>query len=150
MKLKTKITDITHEDLVNLLSTAGYGSYWLGLDYDTEDFMQIEDHDKYGCIEDKMAAILLSGKSVTLYDMYAEDETDFYGKLPHAWDKDNSTMDYDVTLNDIKKGIEKALNNGGWDAECAMHLVDEDSCEFDQSEAENLAQIIMFGETIYG
>lgn len=29
MKTKTTITEITHEDLVNLLSTATYGSGWL-------------------------------------------------------------------------------------------------------------------------
>lgn len=150
MKIKTKITNITHDDLVNLLSTAGYGSYWLGLNYDSMDFLQLEDHEKYNCVEDKMAALLLAGKSVELYDMYAEDADDFYGKLPHSWDEGNQTMDYTVTLKDIVKGIEKALNNGGWDAECAMHLINADDGDLDQPQAENLIQWIIFGSSIYG
>lgn len=150
MKIKTKITDITHDDLVNLLSTAGYGSCWLGLNYDMQDLWSVPNFEKYECIEDKMAAILLNGREVILYDMYAEDSSDCYGKLPHKWDKENGTMDYEVTLKDIVKGIEKALDNGGWDAECAMHLIDEDSRELDLTEAENLVQIILFGEALYG
>ena len=150
MKIKTKITDITQEDLVNLLSTALYGSYCIAADYSVEDYKSLDNVSENDCYEDKMVKILLSGKSIILADMYAEDTEDFYGKLPHSWDEENQTMDYVVTLQDIVKGIEKALNNGGWDAECAMHLIDEDSCEFDQTEAENLVQIIMFGSSVYG
>ena len=150
MKIKTKITDVTHDDLVNLLSTALYGSLCLASDYDVEDYKSLDNVSENDCYEDKMAKILLSGKSIILADMYAEDAGDFYGKLQHHWDKVHHTMDYTVTLKDITKGIEKALNNGGWDAECAMHLIDEDSCEFDLTEAENLVQIILFGEALYG
>lgn len=149
MKIKTKITDITHDDIVNLLSTASYGSSWLGLNYDTTDFLSLEDSDKYRCIEDKMAALLLAGKSVELYDMYAEDDTDFYGKLPHHWDYENETMDYTVTLKDISDGIEKALDKGGWTAKCAMNLINSYG-DFDQTEAEELIQWIIFGKSIYG
>lgn len=150
MKIKTKITNVTHDDLVNLLSTAGYGSYWLGLNYDSMDFLQLEDNEKYDCVEDKMAALLLAGKSVELYDMYAEDADDFYGKLPHSWDEENQTMDYTVTLKDIVKGIEKALSKGEYEARCAMDLIDEESYNLDQPEAEDLVQIVLFGEIIYG
>lgn len=150
MKLKSKVTDITHDDLVNLLSTALYGSYCIAADYSVEDYKSLDNLSENDCYEDKMAKILLSGKSIILSDMYAEDAEDFYGKLPHSWDEENQTMDYEVTLKDIVKGIEKALNNGGWDAECAMNLIDEDSCELDLEEAENLVQIIIFGKQIYG
>ena len=150
MKIKTKITDITQDDLVNLLSTALYGSYYLGADYSVEDYKSLETADENDCYEDKMAKLLLAGKSITLGDMYAEDEDDYYGKLPHRWDSKNGTMDYEVTLKDIVKGIEKAIANGGYDAKCAMHLVDEDSCEFDFLEADSLLQIIIFGKPVYG
>lgn len=149
MKLKSKVTGITHDDLVTLLSDASYGSYWLGLNYDVQDLWSVKDYGKYECIEDKMAAILLSGKSVELFDMSAEEAGDFYGDLPHSWDEASMTMGYTVTLKDITKGIEKALNNGGWDAECAMNLINADDGNLDQIQAENLCQIIMFGRSIY-
>ena len=150
MKLKSKITNITHDDIVTLLADAAYGSQWLGLNYDSEEFRMLDDYEKYTCIEDRMAALLLNGYSVELYDMYAEDAEDFYGKLPHYWDDEDETMNYTVTLKDIVKGIEKALNNGGWDAECAMNLINADDGDLDQPQAENLCQIIMFETTVYG
>jgi hypothetical protein len=150
MKIKTKITDITHDDLVNLLSTSLYGSHLLGADYNVEDYKSLDNVSENDSFEDKMAKILLAGKSIILADMYAEDADDFYGKLPHRWDEENLTMDYEVTLNDIVKGIEKALNNGGWDAECAMNLINADDGDLDQPQAENLCQIIMFGTAVYG
>ena len=150
MKIKTTITDITHDDIVNLLSTGLYGSRLFGIDYSVEDYRKIPNPDEYNCIEDKCAKLLLNGKSIVIYDMYAEDEEDFYGELHHSWDADNATMDYTITLSDIKNGLQKALDNGGWDAECANDLINEGSCNFDLTEAENLLQIITFGKTIYG
>ena len=81
-------------------------------------------------------------------DYYSEEEA--YGNLPHEWDEKRGAMKYTVTLDDIKKGIQKAIDNGGWDAECARDLINEDSCDLDLTEAENLLQIITFGEAIYG
>lgn len=150
MKTKTTITEITHDDIVNLLSTGLYGSQFLGVDYSKGDYRKIPNPDEYDCIEDKCAKLLLNGKSIVIYDMYAEDEEDFHGKLYHSWDSDNETMDYTITLSDIKKGIEKAIDNGGWDAECAFDLINDDSRDLDLTEAENLLQIITFGEAIYG
>jgi hypothetical protein len=150
MKTKTTITEITHDDIVNLLSTGLYGSQFLGVDYSIEDYRKIPNPDEYDCIEDKCAKLLLNGKSIVIYDMYAEDEEDFHGKLYHSWDSDNATMDYTITLSDIKKGLQKALDNGGWDAKCAFDLINDDSCGLDLTEAENLLQIITFGEAIYG
>ena len=150
MKTKTIITEITHDDIVNLLSTGLYGSQFLGVDYSMEDYRKIPNPDEYNYIEDKCAKLLFNGKSIVIYDMYAEDEEDFYGKLHHSWDSDNETMDYTITLSDIKKGIEKAINSGGYDAKCAFDLINDDACNLDLTEAENLLQIITFGESIYG
>lgn len=150
MKTKTIITEITHDDIVNLLSTGLYGSQLFGIDYNVEDYRKIPNPDEYDCIEDKCAKLLLNGKSIVIYDKYAEDEEDFHGKLYHSWDSDNETMDYSITLSDIKKGIQKAIDNGDWDAECAFDLINNDACDLDLTEAENLLQIITFGEAIYG
>lgn len=83
-------------------------------------------------------------------DYYSEDEDEAYGNLPHEWDNKRGAMRYTVTLDDIKKGLLKALDNGDWDAKCAFDLISDDSCDLDLTEAENLLQIITFGEAIYG
>lgn len=54
------------------------------------------------------------------------------------------------TAEDIKKGLQKALNKGGYSAECAMNLINADDGNLDQPQAEELVQYIMFGESIYG
>lgn len=148
MKTKTTISDINHNDLVNLLSTALYGSSWLGITYNKTEYPNSEPSED-DCIEDKAAKILLHGYSITLYDMYAEDEEDHYGTLPYSWDERGETMDYTVTLADIKRGLEKAMNYGGWPAKYVYNLMNEDS-DFDQPQAESLVQWILFGEEIYG
>jgi hypothetical protein len=45
--------------------------------------------------------------------------------------------------------LQKALYNGGWDAKCAFDLINDEG-DLDLTEAENLLQIITFGEAIYG
>lgn len=149
MKTKTIIEEITHEDLVNLLSTATYGSNWLGVDKVWEDYYGTELEDDNDCAEDTFAKVLLDGKFLIVSDFYAEDESEFYGDLPHLWNAYDECMEYRVTLDDIKRGLAKALDNGGWDAECVFNLASE-SGNFDIVEAEELMQVIVFGEAIYG
>lgn len=148
MKTKTTVSEITQEDLCDLLSTSTYGSEFFGCDIkDPEAYDAVRDEcDSY---EDVFAKVLLHGGAIIVNDCYAEDETDFYGTLPHEYDEDEGWMRYDVCLTDIKKGIEKALDNGGYDARCARHLI-EAKGDLDLPEAENLMQIIVFGEAIYG
>ena len=159
MKTKTTITEITHNDIVNLLSTAIYGSQLFGVDYSIEDYRKIPNPDEYNCIEDKCAKLLLNVKSIVIFDMYAEDEEDFHGKLYHSWDSDNATMDYTITLSDIKKGLQKCLDgtfkiNSGCDEEveyirkCMSDLMNDG--DLDLYEAQNILQIIVFGQIIYG
>ena len=159
MKTKTTITEITHDDIVNLLSTGLYGSQFLGVDYSIEDYRKIPNPDEYNCIEDKCAKLLLNGESIVIYDMYAEDEEDFHGKLYHSWDSDNETMDYTITLSDIEKGLQKCLDgtfkiNDGCDEEvgyikkCMSDLMNDG--DLDLYEAQNILQIIVFGQIIYG
>jgi hypothetical protein len=148
MKTKTIITGITKDDLVNLFSTAMYGSSYFDVVKKKKDYYGTELEDENDCREDTWAKVLLSGKPVYVLDYYSEEEA--YGKLPHEWDKKHGAMKYTVTLDDIKKGLQKALDNGDWDAKCAFDLIDDDSCDLDLTEAENLLQIITFGEAIYG
>lgn len=145
MKIQTKVTDITHEDLVNLFSTATYQSNWLSISIPREDKTTIH---KADCLEDMWAKVILEGKPLYMTDYYAEDSDDSYGKLPHEWVE--GYMRYTFTLEDIKKGISKALDSDDYIAECIHHLADDDCCEFDNPQAEAIMQYIIFGEEIYG
>lgn len=164
MKTKTIITEITKEDLVNLFSTALYGSHYWGADYDKHEYNKIPNPKDCECYEEKLAKMLLNGKPITIYDMYAEDEEDFHGSLHHEWDEDNGTMDYKVTLKDIEKGLQKCLDgtfkvNSGFDEEipymrkCVtdlINIIDSESGDLDLPQAENILQVIVFGQIIYG
>lgn len=150
MKVKTIITDITHNDLVDLISAAAYGSSWLGIDYNLEDYWKCPDKKDDDCIEDKISRILLNGGEVTFYDMYAEDEDDFYqSKIQHKWDEENQCMDYTITISDIENGLEKAALSKGYLSKCFQDLLNEDG-DLDQPEAEAIVQVILWGEEIYG
>ena len=142
MKTQTTISGITHEDLVNLLSTATYGSDWLSVEH----IAAITDYETF---EDGLAEELLSGASIRFCDYNAEDKDDFYGNLPHKWNKKNECMCYIVTLKDIEIGIAKAIDNGGFENECAQNLIHVPE-NFDLYEAEAIMQMIVFGELIYG
>lgn len=147
MKTQTKITDITHDDLVNLFSGATYGSEWLTIGTPRGFYKGTELEDENDCREDVWAKVLLAGKNLYFYDYNAEDEDEFYGNLTHLWRDDN--MRYEFTLDDIEKGIAKCLDLGGWISDCALHLVFSPE-NLDLYEAEAIMQVIVFGELIYG
>lgn len=150
MKAEFKITEITHDELVNLLSCATDGSNWLGLNYYQDDYDALSEEQKTGgCAGvDSMADLLLAGKSVELIDAYCMGKDEFYGTLPHRYDEDGD-MRYTVTLEDIKRGIEKAFKDDYLRA-CLYDLINDDACNLDGIEADNLIQCILFGEIIYG
>ena len=163
MKTKITITEITHEDLVNLFSAALYGSTYLSADYTIEDKRGV-DVSEDDCYEDIIAKILLSGKSVEVTDYYAEGC--YYGSLPYKFqdkDDDDSSVIYFVNLESIKRGLERAANgtfNAGddeWTEQTKRSarvsfesFMDEDRCDFDLVRADILMQIILFNEIIYG
>ena len=110
MKTKTTITELSHNDLVDLFSTALYGSTYLSANYTIEDRKSVDVSDG-DCYEDILAKILLSGKSVEVTDDYAEGCS--YGSLPYRFqdkDDDDSSVIYRVTLDDIKRGLERAAD----------------------------------------
>lgn len=156
MKTQTTIKEITHEDLVNLFSTALYGSTYLEADYTNPSLKESGD-----CFEDILAKNLLAGDSIVITDWYAEGES--YGNLPHIVDDEDECVHYTLILDDIKRGLEKAASgtfNAGSDrwAESARRsakvsfdsFIDEDAVDFDLVRADILMQIILFDEIIYG
>lgn len=163
MKTKTTITELSHDDLVNLFSTALYGSSYLSADYTIEDRKSVNVSDG-DCYEDIIAKILLSGKSIEVTDNYAEGCS--YGSLPYRFqdkDNDDSSVIYRVTLDDIIRGLEMAAD-GTFNAdddewteqtkrsarESFDSFMDKDKCDFDLVMADILMQIILFDEIIYG
>lgn len=128
--MRIDLENITHENLVDLLCTATYGSDWLEIrTLKSEGFMdeQVEQSVRDGwCIEDKWAYRLLKGGHIVCLDY--EDE-----------------VRYELTLDDIKKGLEKARDG---EAICDW----ENFCEEkdDYLTCNNLLQVCIFGEVIYG
>lgn len=151
MKTRVVISDITHDDLVDLFSTALYGSSWLGCDYRVDDNCKVVEMKPSDCIEDRIARCLLCGKKVELLDRYAEDEDDHYNSaIEHYWDKDEECMCYKISLSDIEKGLSRILAGQGWGAKYVMELVNKDDGNFDQVAAESIMQRILWGQEIYG
>ena len=155
-KKQVTITEITHDDLVNLFSTALYGSTYLDADYPNSDIYEEDD-----CYEDKLAKALLNGQTIVVRDTYAEGCV--YGNLPHEIegcedDEDIADVAYEVTLEDVKKGLEKAgsgtfIINFDGEKEFGVKAFDmfaNEDLSFDLVCADCLMQIIVFGELIYG
>lgn len=147
MKMKVKIEDISHDDLVNLFSTALYANDLWYCDYDYDWLKQHCTIEAGDCIEDKFAKVLLAGGSLEISDREAG-EFVFYGDLPHKWDEENDCMVYTVTLDDIRKGLEKACND--YNMTVQVYDLMNDPAEIDMYDASNLLQVIVFGECIYG
>ena len=59
-------------------------------------------------------------------------------------------MAYELTLEDIKKGVARALDSGTYIRDYITDWTEEDSVGFDLTEAEAVMQWIVFGEEIYG
>lgn len=158
MKTKTTITELGHDDLVNLFSTALYGSSYLDADYEENACLE-----GLTCFEDKLARTLLCGGIVSITDYYSEGSA--YGNLSYAEDEDENVT-YFVSYEDIKRGLERAANgtftittNLGEDyvkgeKESAKRsfnsFADDGAVDFDLIRADILMQIILFDEIIYG
>ena len=71
MKTEIKVTNIEHEELVDLLSTALYGSTWFDASYDKKVYESLTK--KTGeCFEDKLADMLLNGHKIAIIDLEAD------------------------------------------------------------------------------
>ena len=166
MKTKTIIEEITHEDLVDLLSGALYGSSYLSAQVLYGDSVMFCEEDSY---EDVIANVLLHGGTIYITDHYAEDG-EVYGNLScevKEDDEGNLSTIYFVTLNDIKSGLERAASgtfNAGadgnfisdWRERCiefakrSFEAFSWNEREWDAITADCLMQIILFNEIVYG
>ena len=157
MKTETKITELNVEDLVDLFSTAFYGSSYLSADYD-----ECEGCDVGDCYEEIMARILLDGGEIRITDGYADGC--HYGNLRYEFNEDYDAT-YTLRYIDILNGLERAANGTfntrkdvGDDftdrnvefAKRSFNAFDWNEREWDAITADCLMQIILFDEIIYG
>lgn len=157
MKTRTTIEELTQKDLVDLFSTAFYGSSYLSADYDFE--IQSNEDDSY---EEVMAKILLNGGAIKVTDTDADGC--HYGNLKYQFNEDYDTT-YTLRYIDILKGLERAANGTfntrkdvGADyadrnvafAKRSFEAMAWNINDWDALTADCLMQIILFDEIIYG
>lgn len=161
MRIKFVLSNLTKDDLVELLSTAICDS-WLGYEYRIEGNEDISFDDNGEGFIERIARCLLQGKKIEMFDRYAKDENDFhYSNIEHYWDErlercqgeaEDGFMVYRVSLKDIEDGLSKMLEVGhGWALNCVMSFINYDrDGDFDKQKAETIIQYILWGEEIYG
>lgn len=137
MKTKITVTELNHEDLVNLLSTALYGSSWFGASYDKKIYNTLTKTEG-DCFEDHLADMLLAGHKITITDYYAEGES--YSKKFVKFDGEDA--EYEISLKDILK---TASTKEGY------RLVEEVlSGDGDFYTGDAFLQRVVFDEEVYG
>lgn len=138
MKTKITVTEINHEELVDLLSTALEGSSWFGASYDSDTYKKLE-NTTGECFEDKLADMLLSGHQITITDYEAEGES--YSSKCTKITADGDAV-YKVGLNDFLK---VASTKKGF--QLLNEVLDGTG---DYWTADAFLQRVVFGEEIYG
>lgn len=149
MKIKVQITELTHEDLVNLLSTTLYESpIFVGRLLDDWSILESKGEEKE-CFEDKMANVLLYGGEVAIFDIEADGEK-YVNKGVSSLLKDTGYVEYHFDLKAVKNGLKMALESKeDYIRLAAFNFLINDGT-FDATDAEVLMQMILFGEVIYG
>ena len=137
MKTKITVTELEHEELVDLLSTALYGSSWFGADYDSNIHKSLKNKEGE-CFEDALADMLLAGHKITITDYYAEGES--YSKKCVGFDGENAM--YEITLKDFLK---TASTKRGYKL-----VEDVLSGDGDFWTADAFLQRVVFGQEVYG
>ena len=146
MKTKNKVIELTHEEIVNIFSTANYNNISLELSYaDSMDDLAREVKKKWNdthgdtmCYEDKLAAILENGGTIAAIDVEEYEYGDYDGEEPT---KENHV--YPITMQTL---LDACSTEEGYSYAKRL-LVDE---EGDLYDAWNIIQIAMFGEVVYG
>jgi hypothetical protein len=139
--MRIDLENISHRDLVDLLCVATEGSDWLAITtLESERFMDDEVEQSVRdvwCREDRWANRLLKGGHIVCLDFYddSSDEYDMYA-IPAR---------YELTLDDVRKGLIKAR-----DGEAIRDWADFCEWRDDYFTCNNLVQVCMFGEVVYG
>lgn len=147
MKATINIKDISHEDLVDFFSTALYGStnFYGHL---LHEYAHLEGDERI--YEDKIANVLLKGGKFSVVDMEADESVNGPAKGVEARVIEDGQVEYTFDLEAVKKGLKRAFTDtkgGGFPA--ILNLLLDDGT-FDATDADNLLQMIVFGEIVYG
>ena len=140
--MKIKVTEISREELSNLISSAIYGNNCMGVHIKKNDWKALVDTNpelkdvKYH--EDKCAHLLFNNGCIYVTDMDAEEEV--YGNLPHTIDAETGQVTYQVKLEDVLNGLSNK--------EVQWAITDWDN--MDLTSAYAIMQAIVFGEVVYG
>ena len=146
MKFEVKIQEMSHDELVDLFSTALYSNPAFECDYSREERDKVAKEND--CYEDVIAKILLNGGSVDVIDRYSEEGNEPYGDNAFVyWDEDEENYIYPITLVDVVIGLELAWKSGEY--ERVTRFANEDFA-FDMIDADVLLQYICYGDIIYG
>lgn len=132
--IRADVDNISKETLVDLFSTATYGSDWLDITtLKSERHLDngfSKEYLKERCWEERCADRLLNGGNILCVDYNEEDENEGV---------------YKIDLNTLKKGLKLAR-----DKEAVRDWVDFINEEDDYYTCNNLMQVVMFGEVVYG
>lgn len=140
MKTEIKVTELNHEDLVGLLSTALYGNNTFSASYDRQIYESLE-NTVGECFEDKLADMLLNGHKIIITDLYADGEVHSKKKFVR-FEGDYQNAVYKVGIKDFLKAassprgyeLVKDILEGYGDA-ITGHI---------------FIQLVVFGEEVYG
>ena len=138
MKTKITVTEINHDELVDLLSTALEGSNWFGASYNSDIYKKLE-NTTGECFEDKLADMLLAGHQISIIDYEAEGES--YSSKCTKITADGDAV-YKVGLKDFLK---VASTKTGF--KLLSEVLDGTG---DYWTADAFLQRVVFGEEIYG
>lgn len=152
MKTRITVTELSHEDLVDILSTALYGCDYLRASYNRKTWENIPAEKKEGdCFEDHLADMLLSGHAIELTDIESDGELHKVRGVPCRVRKEqsmynpNESYEVSVYMLNLKAILRACSSPRGY------KLVTETlSGEGDYFTANNLLQIALFGEGVYG
>lgn len=140
MKYEIKVTEITHDELVNVLSMLCLENDF-AVNCKKKDYAKVPEDNRSGdCYEDKCADVLLNGGKVYVTDIQADGEV--YGKLKHTIDEEDGSVTYQVGLKDFLNGFS---NN-----DALTYIKELENENDDYWTAYNLIQFVIFGELIYG
>lgn len=152
-----KFTELSHDDLVDILSTATYGDESLDIRVPRKCKDFYEELDEDACWEDRLANVLEKGGYLVIYDNNSEEPKDGWTcegnvglecvwKEFKTWNTEEQGewghVGYRVYLKDILNGCS---TEQGYKFAKKL-LIDEDG---DFYTAYNLMQIILFGELVY-
>lgn len=135
MKAKLNVTELSHDDIVTILSDLNCDCHFAIEKVDGEEYEK-EDDD---CYEDILARHLLNGGNIVVIDVDAEGVV--YGNLPRKIGEDDE-VEYTVSYQDFLKGFQ---------CDEALPYVEDMINETDDYwTSYNLIQCVLFGEIIYG